>query len=241
MVARPWGRLRPAQGLHIVNNVNTSKNLPPVRMERAEFEQLIALIIEEFSPDPVKVRIKDSSGSSAIRANDPAEFLANPGLSASLHMVTITARDSTRRPEGQRRIMVNLYNSGPAVFVEADSPYWAESAADTIYDFLSKHRPWHFPIHGPFGVGLLGLALGAILLFGIRLLYRIATWNVTPDLVVTSLAIIAGSFAVAVTALLPEIEIRTGPRADPVVVKMEKAIWILAVIAVALLGIRSWL
>ncbi len=224
-----------------MNSVTISKNLPPVRMGRAGFEQLIALVSDEFSPDPVKVRIKDSSGRSAIRANDPAEFLANPGLPASLHMVSITARDSTTRPEGQRRIVVNLYNSGPAVFVEADSPYWAESAAGTIYDFLSKHRPWHFPIHGLIGAGLLGLAFGAILLFGVRLLYRIATWNVTPDLVVTSLAIIAGSFAVAVTAQLPGVEIRTGPRADPVVVKMEKAIQIAAVIAVAMLGIRSWL
>ncbi|MEN3950200.1 hypothetical protein [Iodidimonas sp. SYSU 1G8] len=220
-----------------MNSVTISKNLPPVRMGRAEFEQLVALIADEFSPDPVKIRIKDSSGLSTIRANDPAEFLANPGLSPSLHMVSITARDSTKRPEGQRRILVNLYNSGPGVFVEADSPYWAESAAGTIYDFLSKHRPWHFPMDGLIGAGLLGLALGAILLFGVRLLYRIATWNVTPDLVVTSLAIIAGSFAVAVTALLPGIEIRTGPRADPLVVKMERAIRISAAISVLLFGI----
>ena len=116
----------------MANSVNVSKNLPPVRMGRAEFEQLVALVSDEFSPDPVKVRIKDSSGRSAIRTNDLSEFLTNPALPVSLHMVSITARDSAKRPEGQRRIVVNLYNSGPSVFVEADSPYWAESAADTI-------------------------------------------------------------------------------------------------------------
>jgi hypothetical protein len=216
-------------------------DLPVVRLDRSEFEQLIDIVVEEFAPGEPILRIKDKSGyGPSVRANSVAEFLTHPDLPGNLHMVHISARDKGAGA-GQRHISVVLYNSGPDVTVEAEDPDWAYSAARTIHYFLSRHRPWHFLLHGNVVLGLVaGAGLSGILIYGIRLLYRILTWNFTADFLLMSLAGVAGSVAALFAAFLPQVEIQVANDRDPFLVKMTNSIYILGALAVALLIARHW-
>jgi hypothetical protein len=230
-------------GGKVMSGYSIRQDLPPVKLDRAAFERLIELLLEEFTPAEPVLRIKDSSDyGSNVRANGLADFLAHPDLPAGLHMVNISARDPISEDEAapQRRIDVLLHNTGPRIIIEAEDFDWAQSAAGTIHYFLSSHRPWHFMVHGIIAGPFAGAAFTGILFFGIRLIYKIVTWNLTADLVLSSLAGVAGSVAALLTALLPEVDIQLGNERDRSLVKMENTIRNLAALAVALLILRHW-
>lgn len=221
---------------------STRRNLQAVRLGRDDFEKLIDLVLEEFAPEQPVLRIKDRGGSRKIvSANSFSEFVDHPDIEQDLHMVEISARDARTWDTCKKQISVLLYNTGPELIVEADDGEWAQSAARTLDNFLCRHRPWHFSVHNLVGASLAGLAIGGVFFFGIRLGYRIVTWNFTPDFVLTSLAGVAGSIACALTTVaLPLAEIQLGDERDPFVAKVDYVVRVSAALAVLLLMATHW-
>lgn len=221
---------------------STSRYLHAVRLNRVDFEKLIDLVVDEFAPEQPVLRIQDR-GSARKRASAKtfSEFVDHPDIKNDLHMVEISARDATTRDACKKRISVLLYNTGPELIVEADDDEWAESAARTLDIFLCRHRPWHFSLPIMVRASLAGLAIGGVFWFGFRLIYRIVTWNFTPDFVLTSLAGVAGSVACALTTvLLPLVEIQLGDERNPFIARVEYIIRISAALAVLLLMGTHW-
>jgi hypothetical protein len=218
------------------------KYLPAVRLNRDDFEKFVELIVDEFSPERPFLRIKDDSADGKTpSANSFSAFVDHPDVGKNLHMVKISARDAQAFDASTKQITMLLYNNRPELFVESDDYEWAESAATRLYDFACKHRPWHFSMHNLFSAVLAGAGMTGILYFPIRLVIRIASWNVTPDLLLTSLAGTAGSISCFLMGVaLPLVEIQLGTERDKFLSKAESTIRVSAALAVLLLIARHW-